>query len=113
MVSHALAQSGQLRELLVHTGQHFDANMSDVFFNELGMHKPAYQLDIHGGTHGAMMGRMLADVENVLLKEKPAAVLVYGDTNYTLAGYLLPRHRPQNTLNGRAFRLSRFALWEM
>ena len=87
-VSHAMAQSGQLREVVVHTGQHFDANMSDVFFTELGMAKPAYALDIHGGTHGAMTGRMLADVEKVLLAEKPDAVLVYGDTNSTLAGAL-------------------------
>ena len=88
VVSHALAQSGKLSEVLVHTGQHFDVNMSDVFFRELGMHMPAYQLDIHGGTHGAMTGRMLAEVERVLLKEKPDAVLVYGDTNSTLAGAL-------------------------
>jgi UDP-GlcNAc3NAcA epimerase len=88
VVSHAIAQSDQLREVLVHTGQHFDANMSDVFFTELGMVKPAYALDIHGGTHGAMTGRMLAEVERVLLAEKPDAVLVYGDTNSTLAGAL-------------------------
>ncbi len=88
VVSHAIAQSDQLREVLVHTGQHFDANMSDVFFTELGMAKPAYALDIHGGTHGAMTGRMLAKVEKVLLAEKPDAVLVYGDTNSTLAGAL-------------------------
>lgn len=88
VVSHALAQSDQLREVLVHTGQHFDANMSDVFFTELGMPRPAYALDIHGGMHGAMTGRMLAEVEKVLLIEKPEAVLVYGDTNSTLAGAL-------------------------
>lgn len=88
VVSHAIAQSDQLREVLVHTGQHFDANMSDVFFTELGMAKPAYALDIHGDTHGAMTGRMLAEVEKVLLVEKPDAVLVYGDTNSTLAGAL-------------------------
>lgn len=88
VVSHAIAQSDQLREVLVHTGQHFDANMSDVFFKELGMPKPAYALDIHGGTHGAMTGRMLGEVEKVLLAEKPDAVLVYGDTNSTLAGAL-------------------------
>jgi UDP-GlcNAc3NAcA epimerase len=88
VVSHAIAQSGTLTEVVVHTGQHFDANMSDVFFSELGMAKPAYQLDIHSGTHGAMTGRMLAEVERVLLAEKPDAVLVYGDTNSTLAGAL-------------------------
>lgn len=88
VVSHAIAKSDQLREVLVHTGQHFDANMSGVFFTELGMATPAYALDIHGGTHGAMTGRMLAEVEKVLLAEEPDAVLVYGDTNSTLAGAL-------------------------
>lgn len=89
VVSHAIAQTGgALVERVVHTGQHFDANMSDVFFSELGMQAPAYHLDIHGGTHGAMTGRMLADVESVLLAERPDAVLVYGDTNSTLAGAL-------------------------
>ena len=88
VVSHAIASSHGLQEVLVHTGQHFDANMSDVFFAELGMEKPDYFLDIHGGTHGAMTGRMLAEVEQVMLAEKPDAVLVYGDTNSTLAGAL-------------------------
>lgn len=88
VVSHAIAQSSDLSEVLVHTGQHFDANMSDVFFAELGMPKPNHFLDIHGGGHGAMTGRMLAEVEQVLLQEKPDAVLVYGDTNSTLAGAL-------------------------
>lgn len=88
VVSHAIAQTHGLSEVLVHTGQHFDANMSEVFFAELGMPRPDYFLDIHGGTHGAMTGRMLAEVEQVLLHEKPDAVLVYGDTNSTLAGAL-------------------------
>jgi UDP-GlcNAc3NAcA epimerase len=88
VVSHAFRQSSQLQELLVHTGQHFDANMSDVFFDELGMSKPNYYLDIHGGAHGAMTGRMLERLEQVMLAERPDAVLVYGDTNSTLAGAL-------------------------
>ncbi|WP_293224581.1 non-hydrolyzing UDP-N-acetylglucosamine 2-epimerase [Ottowia sp.] len=88
VVSHAIAQTDGLSEVLVHTGQHFDANMSDVFFVELGMAKPDYFLDIHGGSHGAMTGRMLTEVERVLLQERPDAVLVYGDTNSTLAGAL-------------------------
>ncbi len=71
VVSHAIGQSDMLTEVVVHTGQHFDTNMSDVFFSELGMAKPAYQLDIHGDTHGKMTGRMLAQVERVLLAEKP------------------------------------------
>lgn len=88
VVSHALGENGVLREVLVHTGQHFEDNMSEVFFAELGMAQPAYRLGIHGGGHGSMTGRMLASIERVLLKEKPAAVLVYGDTNSTLAGAL-------------------------
>jgi len=88
VVSHAISSTLGLIEVVLHTGQHFDANMSDVFFTELGMAKPAYFLDIHGGTHGAMTGRMLEQVEQVLLKERPDAVLVYGDTNSTLAGAL-------------------------
>ena len=88
VVSHAVAQTPGLSEVVVHTGQHFDANMSDVFFEELGMAKPDHFLDIHGGGHGAMTGRMLEQVEKVLLAEKPDAVLVYGDTNSTLAGAL-------------------------
>ncbi|GAA5020296.1 O-antigen biosynthesis protein WlbD [Massilia kyonggiensis] len=87
-VSAVLAESDQLREIVVHTGQHFDANMSDVFFAELGMEAPAYQCAIHGGTHGDMTGRMLIDIEKILMLEKPDAVLVYGDTNSTLAGSL-------------------------
>lgn len=88
VVSKVIAQTPGLVEVLVHTGQHFDANMSDVFFSELGISTPNYQLDIHGGSHGEMTGRMLAEVEQVLLTEKPDAVLVYGDTNSTLAGAL-------------------------
>jgi len=88
VVSHAISQTSLLTEVVVHTGQHFDANMSDIFFEELAMGKPAYHLNIHGGTHGAMTGRMLAEIERVLLIEKPDAVMVYGDTNSTLAGAL-------------------------
>lgn len=73
---------------MVHTGQHFDPLMSDVFFSELHMAKPAYNLEINDLGHGAMIGRMLERIEHTLLVEKPAAVLVYGDTNSTLAGAL-------------------------
>ncbi|MGB4415657.1 MAG: UDP-N-acetylglucosamine 2-epimerase (non-hydrolyzing) [Paludibacter sp.] len=77
-----------IEEKIIHTGQHFDANMSDVFFEEMEIPKPAYQLDIHGLTHGAMTGRMLEGIEEILFKENPDGVLVYGDTNSTLAGAL-------------------------
>ncbi len=88
VVSAEFAKHPEMTEVVVHTGQHFDANMSDVFFTELGMAKPAYHLDIHGGHHGEMTGRMLAGIERVLLDEKPDVMLVYGDTNSTLAGAL-------------------------
>lgn len=88
VVSHAISETRSLTEVVVHTGQHFDANMSEVFFAELGMKKPDYFLDIHGGNHGTMTGRMLTEVERVLLEEKPDVLLVYGDTNSTLAGAL-------------------------
>lgn len=75
-------------EVLVHTGQHFDPNMSDVFFEELEMPPPAYNLGVSGGSHAEMTGRMMIEIEKVLVKERPDALLVYGDTNSTLAGAL-------------------------
>ena len=88
VVSRAFREVGGIREVLVHTGQHFDRNMSDIFFDELALPDPAYNLGIGGGRHGAMTGQMLTAIEQVLLAERPEAVLVYGDTNSTLAGAL-------------------------
>ncbi|HEX2839807.1 non-hydrolyzing UDP-N-acetylglucosamine 2-epimerase [Hyphomicrobium sp.] len=88
-VSKALADTGAIKEVLIHTGQHFDAGMSDVFFEELGLPKPDHHLEIHGGGHGAMTGAMLQKLEPVLEELRPDRVLVYGDTNSTLAGALV------------------------
>ena len=90
-LSRALAQHDDIEELIVHTGQHFDANMSDVFFEEMNIPKPAFNLDVHSLGHGAMTGRMLEGIEKLILSEKPELVLVYGDTNSTIAGALAAR----------------------
>ena len=87
-VSAALAAHPAVRERLLHTGQHFDDNMSEVFFRELGIPAPAWNLGLGGGPHGAMTGAQLAAIERVLMAERPDAVLLYGDTNSTLAGAL-------------------------
>jgi len=86
-VSRALLEAG-ISESIIHTGQHSDANMSDVFFSELEIPKPKHFLGISGLTHGAMTGEMLRRIEEILLQEKPDALLVFGDTNSTLAGAL-------------------------
>lgn len=86
VVSHKLRKKHE--EVLVHTGQHYDYNMSETFFEELSIPKPDYNLGISGGTHGQMTARMLMAIEEVLLKEKPDRLLVYGDTNSTLAAAL-------------------------
>jgi UDP-GlcNAc3NAcA epimerase len=87
-VSRAIAARQDIREVIVHTGQHYDANMSDIFFDELSIPRPDHHLGIGGGSHGAMTGRQIEAIERVLLDEKPDMVLVYGDTNSTLAGAL-------------------------
>jgi UDP-GlcNAc3NAcA epimerase len=86
--TRALATIPGIQSILVHTGQHFDPGMSTVFFNELGIAEPHVNLGIGGGSHGEATGRMLAAIESVILTEKPDLVVVFGDTNSTLAGAL-------------------------
>ncbi len=90
-ISRVIGEIGaahNFEEILVHTGQHFDANMSDVFFEEMRIPQPAYHLGIGGSSHGKMTGQMLEKLEELYLQLMPDAVLVYGDTNSTLAGAL-------------------------
>ena len=87
-VSRAIRASDDFSEILIHTGQHFDAMMSDIFFAELDIPPPTEHFAIHGGSHGSMTGRMLEAVESAIVKHRPDWVMVYGDTNSTLAGGL-------------------------
>src|SRR5690349_669846 len=88
IVSHQIRAHGRFREVFVHTGQHYDENMSDAFFKELDIPVPDFNLEIGSGSHGEQTGRMLGDVERVMLQVRPDLALVYGDTNSTLAGAL-------------------------
>ena len=88
VVSRALRDKEDASEFLVHTGQHFDNNMSRVFFEEMGIPAPSFNLGISGGGHGSMTGKMLISIEELIMEQKPDCVLVYGDTNSTLAGAL-------------------------
>ena len=89
-VSRAIDEwsGSKIHEIMVHTGQHYDENMSDVFFSELGIRPPRYNLGVAGVGHGEMTGKMLIALERVFLGEKPDVVLIYGDTNSTLAAAL-------------------------
>lgn len=87
-LSHTLKKYKEFNEIIVHTGQHYDHNMSQIFFEELGIPFPSYNLNVSGFGHGAMTGRMTEGIEEILISEKPNYLLVYGDTNSTLAGAL-------------------------
>jgi UDP-GlcNAc3NAcA epimerase len=87
-ISRAIAACNRVSQILVHTGQHFDPGMSEIFFDELGLEAPRVNLGIHGGGHGEMTGRMLAALERIIIEERPDLVLVPGDTTSTLAGAL-------------------------
>ena len=89
LVSREIAKHSEIQEVIVHTGQHYDANMSDIFFEEMQIPKPDYFLGIGGKSHGAMTGQMIEKIEEVAIKEKPDWILVYGDTNSTLAGAIV------------------------
>jgi len=88
-VSREIAKHNEIEEIIVHTGQHYDANMSDIFFEQMQIPKPNYSLGVGGKSHGAMTGQMIEKIEEVALKEKPDWMMVYGDTNSTLAGAIV------------------------
>ena len=88
VVSRAIATRKNLQEIILHTGQHYDKNMSEIFFTEMEIPLPAYNLAVKESLHGAMTAKMIAGIEEVLLLEKPSLVLTYGDTNSTLAAAL-------------------------
>lgn len=88
VVSRQLKLHDCFHEIIVHTGQHFDDNMSEIFFREMEIDAPAYNLAVNSLTHGAMTAQMLEGIEKILINNKPDLVIVYGDTNSTIAGAL-------------------------
>jgi len=90
-VSKEITKHSNLKEVIIDTGQHFDENMSRIFVEELAIPQPKYCLNINNLAHGAMIGKMLEGIEDILIKEKPDIALVYGDTNSTLAGALVAK----------------------
>ena len=87
-ISFEILTRKNLKEEIIHTGQHFDSSMSEIFFEQMSIPKPKYNLNIGGGTHGSNTGRMLEEIEKILLKLRPNITIVYGDTDSTLAGAL-------------------------
>ena len=88
IIEHNKATHTQIEEQLIHTGQHYDKNMSQIFFSEMGLPQPTWQLHCGNASHGAMTGQMLIEIEQILLKNRPDYVIVYGDTDSTLSGAL-------------------------
>jgi len=88
MVSKAILENDEIREVILHTGQHYDEMMSQIFFDQMKIPRPKYNLEVGSGTHGHTTGQMLSGIEKIILEERPDWVLVYGDTNSTLAGAL-------------------------
>lgn len=90
-LSREIKKYNSINEVIVHTGQHYDDNMSDIFFKELNIPFPNYNLGVNGGSHAEMTGKMMIELEKIVLKENPDYILVYGDTNSTLAGALVSK----------------------
>ena len=85
-VSRAIKKHSNLQEIIVHTGQHYDKNMSDSFFTDLEIPQPSFNLNINQGSHGQQTGKMIIELERILQEIKPKYILLYGDTNSTIAG---------------------------
>ena len=104
VVSREVRKYPNIKEIIVHTGQHYDINMSDIFFEQMQIPKPYYYLGINSLNHGAMTGRMMEGIEEIALKERPDIILIYGDTNSTLAGALVASKLHRTCTRGSRFK---------